>query len=156
MFSGDSGDGESKEKNNTLIDQIPNETGGVDKENAVNLKLCEKSGDVGVQNPDKNGHEHDDDSSSAVDFIVVYNKKKFDITFNSNKTVKELKEYLQGLIGVPQSLQKVMFKGLAKDEQTLKDLDVKSGAKVMVVGSKLDQILAVSTSSPEVTTFFFN
>ena len=85
------------------------------------------------------------------DFTVVYNKHKYDISFNSNRTVKELKMYLQGLIGVPQSLQKVMFKGLAKDEQTLKDLDVKNGAKVMVVGSKLDQILAVTTSSSQVT-----
>lgn len=85
-----------------------------------------------------------------MDFIVVYNKHKYDITFNSNKTVKELKAYLQGLIGVPENLQKVMFKGLAKDDQTLKDLDVKSGAKVMVVGSKLDQVLAVSSSGPQV------
>lgn len=96
-----------------------------------------------------------ENTSSAIDFIVVHNKRKYDITFNSNRTVKELKLYLQGLIGVPQSLQKVMFKGLAKDEQTLKDLDVKNGAKVMVVGSKLDQILAITTTTPQVW-FYFN
>lgn len=97
--------------------------------------------------------EASSDGCNSVDFIVVYNKNKYDITFNSNKTVKELKTYLQGLIGVPEDLQKVMFKGLAKDNQTLKDLDVKSGAKVMVVGSKLDQVLAVSSSGPQVTKF---
>lgn len=95
-------------------------------------------------------HPNDENENGAVDFTVVYNKHKYDITFNSNRTVKELKMYLQGLIGVPQSLQKVMFKGLARDEQTLRDLDVKNGAKVMVVGSKLDQILAVATSTSQV------
>lgn len=129
---GDSGDGESKEKK----------------------YICEKNNDITPPvNSDSILEESDaiDDSSNpAVDFIVVYNKHKYDITFNSNKTVKELKAYLQGLIGVPENLQKVMFKGLAKDEQTLKELDVKSGAKVMVVGSKLDQVLAVK-SGPQVS-----
>ncbi|XKL69650.1 hypothetical protein PGB90_007419 [Kerria lacca] len=133
-ITGDSGDGESKEKK----------------------YICEKNNDITPPvNSDSILEESDaiDDSSNpAVDFIVVYNKHKYDITFNSNKTVKELKAYLQGLIGVPENLQKVMFKGLAKDEQTLKELDVKSGAKVMVVGSKLDQVLAVKSGPQEVAS----
>lgn len=52
--------------------------------------------------------------------------------------------------GVPQSMQKVMIKGLAKDERTLRELGVVKGAKVMVVGSKLDDVLAVSTPSKQV------
>lgn len=44
-------------------------------------------------------------------------------------------------------MQKVMIKGLAKDDRTLKDLGVTKGAKIMVVGSKLDDVLAVSTPS---------
>lgn len=38
-----------------------------------------------------------------------------------------------------------MIKGLAKDAQTLRELGVINGSKVMVVGSKLDDVLAVST-----------
>lgn len=49
--------------------------------------------------------------------------------------------------GVPQAMQKVMIKGLAKDDRTLKELGVTKGAKIMVVGSKLDDVLAVSTPS---------
>lgn len=172
MILGDSGDGESKEKNSAHAEEIPpTENTGVtnsEKNASLNVKqqlLCDKSessGDVAEsnatcatatekRNPDCNDNADNEDSCSnaAVDFIVVYNKKKYDITFNSNKTVKDLKAYLQGLIGVPQHLQKVMFKGLAKDDQTLKDLDVKSGTKVMVVGSKLDQIMAVSTNTAQ-------
>jgi len=41
-------------------------------------------------------------------------------------------------------MQKVMIKGLAKDDRTLKELGVAKGAKIMVVGSKLDDVLAMS------------
>lgn len=51
-------------------------------------------------------------------------------------------------------MQKVMIKGLAKDERTLRELGVVKGAKVMVVGSKLDDVLAVSTPSKQVKIFY--
>ncbi|CAG2055842.1 unnamed protein product [Timema podura] len=86
-----------------------------------------------------------------VDFKVIYNKTKYDINFAVDDTVVQLKQYLQDVIGVPQAMQKVMIKGLAKDERTLRDLGVVKGAKVMVVGSKLDDVLAVSTPSKQVT-----
>lgn len=54
------------------------------------------------------------------------------------------------MLGVPTSLQKVMIKGLAKDERTLRELGVVKGARVMVVGCKLDDVLAVSTPSTQV------
>ncbi|PSN43632.1 Ubiquitin domain-containing protein UBFD1 [Blattella germanica] len=85
----------------------------------------------------------------SVDFKVIYNKNKFDVNFLLDNTVGQLKQHLQGIIGVPQSMQKVMIKGLAKDERTLRELGVTKGAKVMVVGSKLDDVLAVSTPSKQ-------
>lgn len=39
--------------------------------------------------------------------------------------------------------------GLAKDESTLKDLKVTKGAKIMVVGSTLNDVLSVSKPSPQ-------
>lgn len=47
-------------------------------------------------------------------------------------------------------MQKVMIKGLAKDEKTLKELGVTRGSKVMVVGSKLDDVVSVNTPKSEV------
>ncbi|XP_066992215.1 ubiquitin domain-containing protein UBFD1 isoform X1 [Anabrus simplex] len=84
-----------------------------------------------------------------VDFKVIYNKTKYDISFELDNTVGQLKQHLQDVIGVPQSMQKVMIKGLARDERTLRELGVVKGAKVMVVGSKLDDVLAVSTPSKQ-------
>lgn len=56
--------------------------------------------------------------------------------------------------GVPQSLQKVMYKGLAKDEKLLREIGITAGVKVMVVGSKLDDVLAVSTPNTQVHITF--
>jgi len=61
------------------------------------------------------------------DFTVIYNKQKIRVNFALDSTVAELKTYLQKIISVPQAMQKVMFKGLAKDDQTLRNLGVVKG-----------------------------
>ena len=50
-------------------------------------------------------------AGEKIEFKVVYNKKKFDITFGSEETVGALKAHLQDVIGVPSTMQKVMIKG---------------------------------------------
>merc|ERR1712079_678866 len=45
---------------------------------------------------------------------------------------------------VPNTMQKVMIKGLAKDEMTLRQVGVINGSKVMVVGSTITDILEVN------------
>lgn len=42
-------------------------------------------------------------------------------------------------------MQKVMFKGLLPEEKTLREIKVTNGAKIMVVGSTINYVLAVNT-----------
>lgn len=42
-------------------------------------------------------------------------------------------------------MQKVMFKGLLPEEKTLREIKVTNGAKIMVVGSTINDVLAVNT-----------
>jgi len=79
-----------------------------------------------------------------VEFKVVFNKKKYDITFGLDDTVGALKVHLQDIISVPSTMQKIMIKGLAKDEMTLRKLGVIKGSKVMVIGSTLNAVLEVA------------
>ena len=90
----------------------------------------------------------DGDGSDAekVDFKVIYNKKKFDVSFPIDSDIGALKAHLQTLIGIPPAMMKVMIKGLAKDEMTLRMLGIAKGTKVMVVGSSLTDILKVSAT----------
>lgn len=46
--------------------------------------------------------------------------------------------------GVPKEMQKVMVKGLAHDEKSLRETGIVSGSKVMVIGSTFDDVLALS------------
>lgn len=67
-------------------------------------------------------------STENVDFNVIYNKQKISVNFALDNTVAELKIHLQKIIAVPQEMQKVMFKGLAKDDQTLRSLGITKGS----------------------------
>jgi len=58
--------------------------------------------------------------------------------------VGALKVHLQDIISVPSTMQKIMIKGLAKDEMTLRKLGVIKGSKVMVIGSTLNAVLEVA------------
>lgn len=42
-------------------------------------------------------------------------------------------------------MQKVMFKGLLPEDKTLRDIKITNGAKIMVVGSTINDVLAVNT-----------
>ena len=48
-------------------------------------------------------------------------------------------------------MQKVMIRGLARDDKTLRQLGVASGAKVMVVGSTLTDVLSVAKPDTKVS-----
>lgn len=57
-------------------------------------------------------------------------------------------------IGVPDSMQKLMYKGLLQDSQTIKGSGITKGAKIMLVGSTLNDVLEVSSVTKEVHIFF--
>merc|ERR1712179_719491 len=79
-----------------------------------------------------------------VKFKVVFNKKKYDVSFGLDDTIGALKVHLADIINVPNTMQKAMIKGLAKDEMSLKQVGVVKGSKVMVVGSTLNDVLEVA------------
>jgi predicted transcriptional regulator len=68
-----------------------------------------------------------DSSMENINFTVIYNKQKISVNFALDGTVADLKKHLQKIISVPQAMQKVMFKGLAKDDQTLRNLGITKG-----------------------------
>ncbi|KAJ8687894.1 hypothetical protein QAD02_023689 [Eretmocerus hayati] len=120
-------------------------------ENVSNSNATEASNETMANSTDTMNNTESSESEVAkeddrekIDFKVIYNKKKIDVTFALDGTVGELKAHLQNIISVPQAMQKIMIKGLAKDDQTLRSLGVTTGAKIMIVGSKLDDVLAVS------------
>lgn len=87
--------------------------------------------------------------SPSVEFTIIHNKDKHAVSMPLLSTIGQLKDKLVDIIGVPSKMQKIMIKGLAKDEQTLESLNVNSSSKIMVVGAKLQDIVAVSVANIE-------
>lgn len=85
-----------------------------------------------------------------IDFKLVYSKQTYNISFPIDCTVRSLKDHVEQLTDVEVANQKMMFKGLMKDELTLRDLKMTSGAKVMLVGSKKTDIQAITQTAAAV------
>lgn len=88
-------------------------------------------------------------NSPPVEFTIIHNKDKYTVSMPLSSTIKQLKDKLVDMIGVSSQMQKIMIKGLAKDDQTLESLNVNSSSKIMVVGAKLQDIVAVSVANVE-------
>lgn len=89
--------------------------------------------------------------AEVIDVKVIYNKNKYDVSATSDTSIADFKKQLQELLGVPDSMQKLMYKGLLQDSQTFKTAGVTKGAKIMLVGSTLNDVLAVSSVSKQVS-----
>lgn len=57
----------------------------------------------------------------------------------------ELQRHATSSAGLPPAMQKVMYKGLLPEDKTLREIKVTNGAKIMVVGSTINDVLAVNT-----------
>ncbi|XP_069590540.1 ubiquitin domain-containing protein UBFD1 isoform X1 [Ranitomeya imitator] len=80
-----------------------------------------------------------------VEFKIIWNKNKYDVKLPLDSTGASLKQKIHTLTGLPPAMQKVMFKGLLPEDKTLREIKVTNGAKVMVVGSTINDVLAVTT-----------
>ncbi|NXB15947.1 UBFD1 protein, partial [Rhagologus leucostigma] len=87
----------------------------------------------------------EDSGRELVELKVIWNKNKYDVKFCLDSTGAELKQKIHSLTGLPPAMQKVMFKGLLPEEKTLREIKVTNGAKIMVVGSTINDVLAVNT-----------
>ncbi|XP_077173204.1 ubiquitin domain-containing protein UBFD1 [Paroedura picta] len=79
-----------------------------------------------------------------VELKIIWNKNKYDVQLPLDSTGADLKQHIHALTGLPPTMQKVMFKGLLPEEKTLREIKVINGAKIMVVGSTINDVLAVS------------
>ncbi|XP_070704158.1 ubiquitin domain-containing protein UBFD1 [Pempheris klunzingeri] len=86
-----------------------------------------------------------DDKQEMVDLKIIWNKNKYDLRIPVDSTGAKLKESIHSLTGLPPAMQKVMYKGLLPEDKTLREIKVTNGAKIMVVGSTINDVLAVNT-----------
>ncbi|XP_028354182.1 ubiquitin domain-containing protein UBFD1 isoform X1 [Physeter macrocephalus] len=103
-------------------------------------------GDLAAQASVSNGEDAGGGAGrELVDLKIIWNKTKHDVKFPLDSTGSELKQKIHSITGLPPAMQKVMYKGLVPEDKTLREIKVTSGAKIMVVGSTINDVLAVNT-----------
>ncbi|KAJ3033471.1 Ubiquitin domain-containing protein ubfd1 [Rhizophlyctis rosea] len=85
------------------------------------------------------------DPGPQVTFKVQYKKDSHDVTMGESDTVLELKKRLEELTGVHVNMQKLLWKGMPKDTQTLSEAKIKDGVKVMLMGSNVEDVLKIAS-----------
>lgn len=86
---------------------------------------------------------------ATVKFKLQYGRSATEIERPANSTIGELKGEIDSMFGIPPPMQKLMFHGLLKDDsQTLREANIKDGAKVMLVGSSPKDLLSVANPQP--------
>ncbi|XP_063718531.1 ubiquitin domain-containing protein UBFD1-like [Symsagittifera roscoffensis] len=112
----------------------------------------------GIEEAPENVEEKKGESASAdvpettneekpEDFITVkvaYNKTIYDTKIAKSKTVLDLKKELQKSTGVPESLQKLMYKGKLTDSMKISESSLINGCKVLLIGSKPSDVVQVN------------
>ena len=79
--------------------------------------------------------------AEPLTFRVTHRKDVLRLSMPPTATVTELHLKLEELTGIQPSMQKVMFKGGLKDKtKTLQEVGIKNGVKMMLVGSKQDDV----------------
>lgn len=100
--------------------------------------------DMSESSPQKDPCE--EDPGPEIKFKLVYNKQTYEIVLGENRTIRYLKDYIETLTKLPRTMQKLMYKGLVKDEtKTLKELKVTKNSKMMLVGTTMTDLVAVNT-----------
>ncbi|CAI8035482.1 Ubiquitin domain-containing protein UBFD1 [Geodia barretti] len=87
--------------------------------------------------------------AEELHFRVVWKKKIFEVSFGAEQKVAKLKEHIQTLTGIPPAMMKLMYKGLLRDEKTLREAKIANGVKMMVVGSTVDDVLTIQPPDPK-------
>ncbi|KAL0992837.1 hypothetical protein UPYG_G00099190 [Umbra pygmaea] len=98
-----------------------------------------------TQEPTVSNGDDSGEGMEMVDLKIIWNKNKYDLKIPLDGTGAKLKERIHSLTGLPPAMQKVMYKGLLPEDKTLREIKVTNGAKIMVVGSTINDVLAVNT-----------
>jgi len=93
----------------------------------------------------------DEEPKETINFTLNFNKKNYPIDFGVDDSVANLRSHIASLTGVPANLQKLMFKGLVKeDSKSLRQLGVVAGSKLMLVGSTTTQVQTMAAPPEQV------
>jgi hypothetical protein len=88
--------------------------------------------------------QKEEDFGEEIELKIIFNKKPLLIKTQIRKTVGHLKLLIEKETGLPPGLQKVLLKGIPKDDVTLESLGVTKSTKILVIGTTLNEVMEVT------------
>lgn len=87
-------------------------------------------------------------TEEKITLHIKYGKDTLIFDVAKTSTLSQLRTLIQSKTDIAPTLQKIIFKGTLKDEEkTLGELGLQDGAKLMLVGSKSEQVAKVATAA---------
>lgn len=85
---------------------------------------------------------------NPVKFSLNFKKQNYSLEFGDEETIGNLRQLIAKTTGVEAGLQKIMFKGLLKDDsKTMKEVGIVDGSKVMLIGSTIAEVMATNSTT---------
>jgi len=106
-----------------------------------------------IQTTDTGYEQEPAQKGEIVKFSVNFKKQNYDIEFGNEDTLNNLRLHIAQITGVAPGLQKLMLKGLLKDDsKTLKELNITNGSKMMLIGSTISEVMSAQAPPPQERT----
>ncbi|GAB4814207.1 hypothetical protein N2152v2_001253 [Parachlorella kessleri] len=90
-----------------------------------------------------------DATQECIQLKVQFGKDAVTVERPLDTTVGDLKKDIEERTGIPPSNQKLLYKGQLKDASTLREAGLKSGSKIMVIGSAPKDALKASLAEQQ-------
>jgi len=89
---------------------------------------------------------------APLTFSLAFKKNAHNMEVGTDNTLGELRMHIAKVTEVEPGLQKLMYKGMLKDDsKTLGELGIQNGIKMMLVGTSISEVLSVAAPTPSPT-----
>jgi len=89
---------------------------------------------------------------APLTFSLSFKKTAHNMEVGTDNTLGELRMHIAKVTEVEPGLQKLMYKGMLKDDsKTLGELGIQNGIKMMLVGTSISEVLSVAAPTPSPT-----
>lgn len=80
---------------------------------------------------------------NSVTFLISFRGESRQVTWPLDSTIATLKQHIEEETGLAADLQKLMYKGMLRDDATLSESKIRPNVKIMLIGSTGDDIKKV-------------
>ncbi|TPX34730.1 hypothetical protein SmJEL517_g02731 [Synchytrium microbalum] len=87
------------------------------------------------------------DEDNHIPFKVTFKDQTWSMSLPPTATVEQIKKSVEEMSEIPKELQKLLYKGILKDDSTLTEAKIIPNCKIILMASKLEAITSIAAAS---------